>query len=86
MISVPITKDEQSAIKALQRLAKKWPDTLGLFSWSGSLCVVKTPAEEVGKLRSKTVVVESVMGIRNDGGDPSSDEMYFDHEVEIVFE
>lgn len=66
---VIVSVEEQKAIIALKRLAKKWPNTLSLFSWSGSLCVMKRA--EDGRL----VDVGSITGIDNDGGDPSSDEV-----------
>lgn len=34
------TPEEDKAIRSLQRLAKRWPESLMLLSWSGSLCVV----------------------------------------------
>lgn len=39
----PNTKEEQAAIRALKRLAKKWPKTLGLvhFGTGSSLSVVR---------------------------------------------
>jgi hypothetical protein len=36
-----ITKEEKNAINTLQKLAKKWPSSLWLFSASGCLCVMK---------------------------------------------
>lgn len=37
---VKLSSAEEEAIKALEKLAKKWPKTLMLFSWSGSLVVL----------------------------------------------
>ena len=83
MIQVVITKEEQKAIKSLQRLAKSWPESLILFSWSGSLVVMR----EVSDRRAD---VASVHGIRNDGGDPDHGEgdgaMMDADEYEIVYE
>lgn len=35
------SEEERKAIASLKRLAKKWPESLWLFSASGSLCVMK---------------------------------------------
>ena len=40
----PCTKEEEKLIDSLERLAKKWQKygkDLMLFSWAGTLCVVK---------------------------------------------
>lgn len=65
---------EDAAVKALQRLARRWPETLGLFSASGTLLVVRL--EEDGSFPSPgrwgatrdTTITE--IDIPNDGGDP----------------
>lgn len=62
-----LTLDEQTAIRSLKRLAKKWPKTLTLFSWSGSLCVFKLD----GKRTLSEATVTKIFGIPNDGGDPN---------------
>jgi len=76
---IELTDDQKRAIKSLQRLAKKWPDGLSLFSWSGSLCVTLNTPE-----RPVPVVVAHVDGIPNDGGDPSDSDIdpywYFSQE------
>ena len=59
-----LSKQERDAIAALKHLAEKWPDTLMLFSWSGSLCVVSLDNGEV---------VAGIDGIPNDGGDPKNE-------------
>ena len=41
MNEIDLTAEEQRAIAALKKLAKSWPRTLQLFSWSGSLRVLK---------------------------------------------
>lgn len=61
-----LTKAEARAISALQRLARSWPSTLTLFSWSGSLHVLK-PAP--GRTMASASVAR-ITGITNDGGDP----------------
>jgi hypothetical protein len=60
-----LTDEERRAITALHRLAKRWPQTLKLFSWSGSLCVMR-----VGVSPSNDAILTSISGIPNDGGDP----------------
>lgn len=64
MREVNVTKAEQKAIASLERLAKKWPKTLTLFSWSGSLCVFKSADD------GHPCHIGGISGIPNDGGDP----------------
>ncbi len=64
MSNVTVTEVEQKAIESLRRLAKKWPDDLVLYSWSGGLHVMKRGDD--GRL----CMVQSISGITNDGGDP----------------
>ena len=40
-MNIEPTPDEQKAIRALRRIAKTWPQSLWLFSASGSLCVMR---------------------------------------------
>ena len=61
-----LTPEEASAIKSLERLAKRWPETLKLFSWSGSLVVMDSDMEP-----GSDAVLRWIVGINNDGGDPS---------------
>ena len=75
MASVEITKEELAAIRSLKRLARNWPKSLRLFSWSGSLKVTKEDSD------GKQAVVDHIFGIDNDGGDPSDDEVNQDAEV-----
>lgn len=75
MADIELTLEEQKAIASMQRLAKKWPNTLQLFSWSGSLNILKDNGSE-------KCVVGHISGIRNDGGDP--DEGY-NQEPEITY-
>ena len=74
---VKITKDEQRAIRSLERLAKKWPKTLSLFSWSGTLCVCKKAND------GRPAVITQIIGIDNDGGDPSDNEI--DQDADIFY-
>ncbi len=63
---------EAKAIRALKRLAKTWPQSLLLFSASGTLCVMPNEgAEEGGNElgRDPSRVIETIAGIPNDGGD-----------------
>ncbi|WP_145977473.1 hypothetical protein [Rhodococcus sp. BS-15] len=63
------TEEETRAIRSLERLAKKWPASLTLLSWSGSLMVFHTEDVRSGRgLRS--ALGHTVYGISNDGGDP----------------
>ncbi len=82
-IQVVITKEEQKAIKELRRCAKKWPETLQLFSWSGNLVVMKDHD-------GRRAILGSIHGIQNDGGDPdcgeSPGEVMYEHEYEVVKE
>ena len=66
MTNIILTKEEQKAIKSMQRLAKKWPKSLSLFSFSGSLIVCKYSDDMID------CAVSSIDGIRNDGGDPEN--------------
>jgi hypothetical protein len=59
---------EKQAIAALERLAKRWPDTLTLFSWSGSLQCVD--AEQLHEQGLALPVGPVIQGIDNEGGDP----------------
>ena len=62
-----LTKEEEKAIRSLERVAKKWPKSLKLFSQSGTLPVIKQhpehPEDDHGR------VVDGISGIENDGGD-----------------
>lgn len=64
MATVVLTKKEQQAISELKALAKRWPKTLTLFSWSSSLCVLKNDSDGC------QAQIDSITGIPNDGGDP----------------
>lgn len=75
MAYVEITKEEQSAIRSLQRLARKWPKSLSLFSWSGSLQITKEDSNGM------QAIVDGVEGISNDGGDPDRNQINQDAEI-----
>lgn len=70
---IELTKKEESAIASLKRAAKKWPDTLWLFSASGTLCVMRKDKDgnyargQDGGVDPDYVV--ATINIENDGGD-----------------
>ena len=63
-----LAADERRAIASLQRLAKRWPQTLMLFSWSGMLCVMPNGFDREDD--PDGAVIATIQGIPNDGGDP----------------
>lgn len=79
-VDLELTAEEKRAISALKRVAKKWPDSLWLFSASGSLLVMKKNAngerallgslnyEFKGNTVDQDYVVDDI-NIENDGGD-----------------
>ena len=81
METIKITTREQKAIKSLERVAKNWPKSLQLFSWSGTLVVFK-------KLENGLwAQVDSIPGIPNDGGDPDyGSEVEFEDNFDIEWE
>ena len=66
-----LTADETRAIKALQRVAKRWPRTLELASMGGSLVVLPTdhPMLPEPEGMDPEGVVAYIDGIPNTGGD-----------------
>ena len=64
MPSDELTPEEERAIRALERLAKKWPPSLMLFANCGSLLVTHT---ERGDLPWPELA--HIPGIPCDGGD-----------------
>lgn len=69
MTARDLTPREAKAVAELQALAKRWPKTLKLFSWSGSLVIfdIEHPSHGVS---ANDEVLATVHGIPNDGGDP----------------
>lgn len=67
----PLTAVELRAIRGLERLAKTWPKSLRLFSWSGSMVIMKSGT---GTTYGSSVVAR-ISGIPNDGGDPIDSEL-----------
>jgi hypothetical protein len=82
---IAITPEEAAAIRSLKRLARKWPQSLELFSWSGSLYVTKRNSNNI------STEIASISGIPSDGGDPEGnpdvpgDTMWIDREAEIIW-
>jgi hypothetical protein len=62
---ITITPEEAAALRSLKRLATKWPKSLRLFSWSGSLHVTKRNSNDID------ASIATISNIPNDGGDPS---------------
>lgn len=73
-----LTDEERKAIDGLVRLARRWPDTLGIFSWSGGLVITDRRPEVLdaiddagyGQIRTIDAVPHAIRAISNDGGDP----------------
>ena len=63
-----LTDEERRAIAALERLAKRWPQSLTLFSTGGSICIVRTDSNFMDDLDA--AVITHIEGIPNDGGEP----------------
>ena len=69
-----LTKEEKNAIASLERLAKRWPQSLWLSSANGSLCVMRYKENGDRMLYSHggmhhDAIVTVIQGIPNDGGD-----------------
>ena len=62
-----LTGEEKAAISSLRRLALRWPQSLMLFSQSGSLYVARVPSAKDELTQASFVAL--VSGIPNDGGD-----------------
>lgn len=67
-----LTETEKKAIKDLEALAARWPESLLLFSWSGSLTVIKNRSSDYQdyKKMMEDQTVATIYGIPNDGGCP----------------
>lgn len=71
---------EKQLVAALKRIEKRWPDGYLLFSWSGSLSLMRRSdmpedprmlACQTGRSGSAAdAIVEEFGGIPSDGGDP----------------
>lgn len=67
-----VTAEEDRAIKALEQLAKRWPQTLTLLSDGGALSVIhsadRAAIAEGNGVEREDLVLASIDGIPNDGG------------------
>lgn len=69
-----LTKEEQNVINSLKRLAKRWPQSLTLWSGCSNLYVMRTDKfrkkEDTGfdVYANPEAVVTQINGIPNDGG------------------
>lgn len=63
-MSRKLSDEEHAAIAALGKLARKWPKTLRLYSWNGTLVVMDADVPP-----SEDAVFATILGIPNDGGD-----------------
>lgn len=61
-----LTKEEKSIILALERIAKKWPKNLILFSDTGSITIRRFTESGEYKKENEIAVIS---GIKTDGGD-----------------
>ena len=64
-----LTIKEAAAIQSLRRLAKKWPQSLRLFSQAGTLIVTKANRHGI------QATITNIEGIPSDGGNPGKDEL-----------
>jgi hypothetical protein len=70
-----LTSEERNAIAALERLAKRWPQTLKLISMDGNLHIVRAGdpradlqfGSAMGQERQEAIIAD-IEGIPNDGG------------------
>lgn len=67
-ITIFLSVKERRAIQRLKKLAKAWPESLSLFSNSGTLEVHKT---SVGDPYTEDTLIDEIFSITNDGGDRS---------------
>jgi hypothetical protein len=65
-----VTEAEKRAIEAFQRLASRWPESLTLFSWSGTLCIVRSEDDLYDGGDPDAAVITTIEGIPNGGGAP----------------
>jgi len=67
----PLTVKEDTWIKDFRKLVKRCPESLWLFSASGTLCVMKFPEDYEINLKSGSVNQENIVAtipITNEGG------------------
>lgn len=64
---------EEQVIRSLRRLNKGWPKGLTLFSWSGTVCLMRAddmPVHEGDGKSCHDAIIETFPRIDSDGGDP----------------
>jgi len=66
---VAVETAEATAIASLQRLARRWPDTLQVVSLGGRLHVFHLGADKINGGFDPDKMLASIDGIPNDGGD-----------------
>lgn len=74
---IELTVEEERAIASLQRLAKRWPKSLWLYSASGTLTVMRTAKDGTHAVEGgvegagidRAYIITTIQGISNDGGD-----------------
>ena len=69
-----LTKEEKSTINTLKRLAKRWPESLWIFSAPGGLHVMRyKQSGERAVMQNGAMdpnyIVDTISGIEHDGGD-----------------
>lgn len=71
-----LTHEERLAIAALKRLAKRWPQSLWLFSAGSSLHVMRQPEDGKrhgsgvrGEQMDQELSITTIEGIPHEGGD-----------------
>lgn len=66
------TQEEDRAIRALKRLAKKWPSTLWIFTVDGDMCIMRRSPDGDRARKSDDSIDMAYMvdqiNIPNDGG------------------
>jgi hypothetical protein len=68
-----LTDEERRAVASLQRLAKRWPQSLKLISMEGSLGVIRTADprwvdDTKPSFERQAAIIADIDGIPNDGG------------------
>jgi hypothetical protein len=63
-----LTKQEERAIELLKKAARHWPESLWLYSASGTLYVMKKDADGKRIVDNDDFIIDYIK-IENDGGD-----------------
>lgn len=67
-----LTPEEEKAIRALERLSKKWPESLWLYSANGTLCIMRKGDDGHKVFKGEGCdqdYVVTTIDIDSDGGD-----------------